>query len=538
MSIQRLDPALFPGTESPHLHSFDGGNGLLADMTFADTQSSTCSSARIKTDKSLYWRPTLFWNGNNTGYYRVPEKFLKIYYKSGDAGNVKANVSGFPEDFSMIVGDPFKRSDGDNPGRIRWSCLGENYSRIDANGFPKGFTSCKEGLTTEVTFPSCWNGKALDPKNPSAHMSWPTNQGKGIDACPEGFKAARFPEIFIEFWYDVSAFDGHYSANDVPWVLANGDPTGFGMHADFRNGWEKGVLEKAIGLEGYCNCGCGCGEDEMKVCFGAENVNSNDDADFKQCAAKATYPGDDKAVLEKLPGCNPIQAGPARATQATGEGCNAAAPTGGANGGSAGGNNSSAGASAYPSSKASSEAAEPTSEAFGAPTGAPEAEPSKEASPVEGGGEYEAPLSTLSSKYVEGGRPSGFPSLDIELPNKGQVNPTKVEGAAAGPTAPVAGGNSSPSEDSNSAVKPIGSSAAGDAEDCPTPTTVVITPTVYVTANPVKAADNGVCDAAPKTVTATVSEKVTVTVEASAAPSAVAAHYLKHKRHNALHHRI
>src|SRR5262245_54697111 len=80
MSFQRLDPALFPGQESPHLHSFDGGNAVAADMTFDTTQSSSCTTARIKPDKSLYWRPTLFWNGNNTGFYRVPDKFLKVYY--------------------------------------------------------------------------------------------------------------------------------------------------------------------------------------------------------------------------------------------------------------------------------------------------------------------------------------------------------------------------------------------------------------------------------------------------------------------------
>ncbi|KAF1951077.1 hypothetical protein CC80DRAFT_216657 [Byssothecium circinans] len=332
MSIQRLDPALFPGQQSPHLHSFDGGNGIARDTTFAGLQSSTCTSARIKPDNSLYWRPTLFWNGNNTGFYRVPEKFLKLYYKFGD-GNVRANVTEFPENFQMIAGDPFKRSDGANPAGIKWACLGPNYSRIDATGFPKGFDSCKEGLTSEITFPSCWNGKDVDPKNPSAHMAYPSNSGKGIDACPTGFKTARFPTIFIEFWYDVSAFDGQYKKTDTPWVLANGDPTGYGWHADFRNGWKKGVLAKATAEQGYCNCGCGCGNDQMKKCFGQDQVNDDNDANFKSCAAKAAYPGDDKAVLEKLPGCNPIQAGPQAATAVSGPDC-AAAPTGGSGSGS------------------------------------------------------------------------------------------------------------------------------------------------------------------------------------------------------------
>lgn len=233
MSYQRLDPALFPGTQSPHLHSFDGGNALTETMGFDTTQESTCTTARIKPDKSLYWRPTLFWNGNNTGYYRVPEQFTKIYYKFGDAGNEKASVSEFPEGFRMIAGDPFKRSDdGNNPGGIKWSCMSDS-GRIDTVGFPKGFTSCNQGFATEITFPACWNGNDMDPKNPSDHMAYPTNNGKGIDACPDGFKKARFPTIFIEFWYDIKSFDGQYGADDVPWVLAQGDPTGLGWHADF-----------------------------------------------------------------------------------------------------------------------------------------------------------------------------------------------------------------------------------------------------------------------------------------------------------------
>jgi len=238
MSYQRLDPALFPGVESPHLHSFDGGNHISASMGFADTQAADCTTARIKPDKSNYWRPTLFWNGNGTGFYRVPDTYLKIYYKFGDPGNVKANVSEFPENFRMIAGNAMLRHDdgvvGTNNGPgLQWSCKQPNYQDINAIGFPKGFTSCPDGFAAQLTFPGCWNGKDLDPSNPSAHMAYPTAGGLGLAACPSGFQVARFPSIFIEFWYDVSAFDNQYSADSIPWVLAMGDPTGYGFHADF-----------------------------------------------------------------------------------------------------------------------------------------------------------------------------------------------------------------------------------------------------------------------------------------------------------------
>ncbi|KAF9698228.1 hypothetical protein EKO04_003849 [Ascochyta lentis] len=321
MSYQRIDPGLFPGTDSPHLHSFDGGNALSASSNFDSQLDSTCTTARIKPDKSLYWRPTLFWNGNNTGFYRVPEKAAKIYYKSGD-GSAWANVTEFPENFNMIAGEPTKRADGDNPAGVRWACHQPDggSNSIFTNGFPSGFQSCNYGFASEVTFPSCWNGQKLDPSKPNAHMAYPSNAGVGIENCPTTHRVARFPTIFMEFWYDVSSFNGQYSTTSTPWVLSNGDPTGFGMHADFLNGWEKGVLAKATGETGGCNCGCGCGNDEMKQCFGADNVNDDSDSSFAQCSASKS---DTTTNFDKLPGCNPLQSGPARATTASGAGCDA-----------------------------------------------------------------------------------------------------------------------------------------------------------------------------------------------------------------------
>ncbi|CAI6269091.1 unnamed protein product [Periconia digitata] len=336
MSVQRLDPAVEPGMQSSHLHNFDGGNGLSLNTDFEGLTGSSCTTARVKPDKSLYWRPALFWNGNGTGFYRVPEQ-LKIYYKFGD-GDESAVPSEFPENFQMMAGDPFKRSDdGNNPGGIRWACHGPMGASTKENiftkgGFPTGITGCDGlGLAAEITFPSCWSGKEIDPKNPNAHMAYPNAYSgkKGVDVCPEGFKAARFPTIFVEFWYDITAFNGQFKATDNPWVLAQGDPTGFGFHADFRNGWEKGVLAKATGKSGYCDCGCGCNEDSLRKCFGADQVNDNNDAAFTQCSAKPAFPGEDAPRVDKLPGCNPIQQGPGRAERKTGPDCTSSPPAGG-----------------------------------------------------------------------------------------------------------------------------------------------------------------------------------------------------------------
>ena len=82
--------------------------------------------------------------------------------------------------------------------------------------------------------PSCWNGEPFDISNPAGHMSYPV--ADGISGCQAPYNVARFPQIFVEYWLNIQTFDGLYSANDSPFVLAMGDPTGYGFHVDFVSG--------------------------------------------------------------------------------------------------------------------------------------------------------------------------------------------------------------------------------------------------------------------------------------------------------------
>jgi hypothetical protein len=493
LSYQRVDPGQYPGVlESPHLHSFDGANNVGASTKYEQTQSSTCTTARVKTDKSLYWRPTLFWNGNGTGYYRVPEKATKIYYKFGD-GDKWANVTGFPEDFNMIAGSPNKRADGANPAGVRWGCHQPDGrdDKIFSNGFPKGFQSCAYGFASEVTFPSCWNGENMDPKNPNAHMAYPSGySGVGVENCPSTHRAARFPTIFIEFWYDISSFNGKYDANSVPWVLSNGDPTGFGFHGDFMNGWEKGVLEKATAQTGGCNCGCGCGQTEMEQCFGAENVNKDSDSAFQQCSVTGTSSTEASPVLQTLPGCNPIQSGPADATPATGAGC-VAAPV-------AGGDKTPAASSASASKT-------------------PIVSPPADASSAQASSHATA---SSSKAVAEDADTNAKPSLTLSLPNKGY-------GDSSTPTVPAQHYTDAPSS-GKVAAKPTPSapdaalpslalattpaasrpSGTPSNEECKAPVYVTVTPTIYVTAG------SNTTSCGLGTVTKTMTETATITVSA------------------------
>ncbi|KAL9030743.1 MAG: hypothetical protein Q9196_001169 [Gyalolechia fulgens] len=317
--IESLDPLLNPGTQSAHVHSVVGGSAFGPTMDFALTQTSKCTTFGVTVDNSNYWMPAVYFykNGKFTLVPEAPPKH-KVYYKYGKGDNTPdLERSEFPQNFRMMSGDSNLRSDdgsfGSAGSQLNWQCHGSGNQR--ATGFPKGFTSCSGnyvgGLAATMRFPSCWNGQDFNPDRPMAHMAFPINQD-GMAGCPDGFKKARFPEIMMEYWLDVSQFDGQYGADEVPWVISNGDPTGFGFHMDFLNGWKPGVLAKAIR-------GCDIGNTgdplDSPQCFGAGSVQSED---AKQACKIAPVINQDIGLngpLSQLPGCNPIQPGPGPATK-------------------------------------------------------------------------------------------------------------------------------------------------------------------------------------------------------------------------------
>ncbi|KAL8673984.1 MAG: hypothetical protein Q9168_001627 [Polycauliona sp. 1 TL-2023] len=310
---ERLDPLLNPGAVSGHVHSILGGNAFAATMDFDTTQTSTCTTTEVVLDKTNYWVPSVYFHKDGK-FTLVPEQSHKIYYKYGDNGKPDLGRSEFPENFRMFAGNANLRSDDGSHGtggtQLNWQCHGP--STTEAIGFPKGFTSCNGnnvgGLAATMRFPSCWNGQDFDKANPSAHMSYPGTQA-GTAGCPAGFQKARFPEVMIEYWLDIKQFDGQYGADEIPWVLANGDPLGYGFHMDFLNGWKVGALAGAMKT---CNKGNTGDRLDTPQCFGAGAQQ-----DSNSCT-KASSVNEDIGLngpLSQLPGCNPIQAGPGLATK-------------------------------------------------------------------------------------------------------------------------------------------------------------------------------------------------------------------------------
>lgn len=105
----------------------------------------------------------------------------------------------------------------------------------------KTFTDamCDNGLRAEIVFPSCWDGKNLDSANHRSHVAYPSVIHDG--QCPPTHPV-KLPIVFFETIYNTQAFKG------VPgqYVMSNGDPTGYGYHADFFASWDDGVQEAVM----------------------------------------------------------------------------------------------------------------------------------------------------------------------------------------------------------------------------------------------------------------------------------------------------
>ncbi|CAD6585873.1 MAG: hypothetical protein CYPHOPRED_003323 [Cyphobasidiales sp. Tagirdzhanova-0007] len=86
--------------------------------------------------------------------------------------------------------------------------------------------------------------------------------------------------------------------------MSQGDPTGFGFHGDFYNGWDGAVLDKAIkDCDGGPN---GSGQTNICPFFTTQTQD-----EMVACRKEGDSPdlGNNEQVagwLDKLPGCNPV----------------------------------------------------------------------------------------------------------------------------------------------------------------------------------------------------------------------------------------
>ncbi|KAF9782383.1 hypothetical protein BJ322DRAFT_1075910 [Thelephora terrestris] len=241
---ERVDPISSPGVIAPHVHTVTGGSNFGPHATSDDLRASKCTSGPIVEDKSNYWTPTLYFRWANGGFTSVDGTVsVKYLFNPGEA-------TPFPDDFKMLAGSPASRSknESDPISDENFLCLSPLAQASRHDALPA--LPCTGGLRSQVTFPSCWDGKNLDSRDHKSHVAFATG-GK----CTDPAYPVTLPQIQVEVHWDTSGFYSlaRQALNPKqPFVFSNGDATGYGFYATFLNGWETKVLKQAVD---ECTCG-------------------------------------------------------------------------------------------------------------------------------------------------------------------------------------------------------------------------------------------------------------------------------------------
>ncbi|KAL0931960.1 uncharacterized protein CTRU02_212913 [Colletotrichum truncatum] len=324
----RVDPIVSPGQPASHVHGVMGGSNFGLSANGETLSKSKCTNAMINGDNSAYWFPWLYFQDPKTQKFEPVEIFyVNIYYFfDGTDDEIKA----FPQGLQIVSGNASSRvvpstggeqnlEPADGPVQpVQWTCPRSNYSPasypkgsdgstagiVDPNnqgsgvGFPDqncdGYAS---PLRADIHMPSCYNpDKALDDYKNS--MTWPSNKDakdKRRKNCPAGY--IHVPHMFFEVYWNTPKFADRWTPGQgkQPFVLSNGDVSGYSSHADFIAAWDTDVLQQIID-------NCDAGSSGMDKCPGLlKGLNTN-----KECTIPSPLDEKTDGILDQLPGSNPL----------------------------------------------------------------------------------------------------------------------------------------------------------------------------------------------------------------------------------------
>ncbi|PBP27812.1 hypothetical protein BUE80_DR001264 [Diplocarpon rosae] len=233
VGLARIDPLVNFNEIAPHIHSIHGSSGFSINAGYKDLIDAKCTSCQVTQDKSVYWHPSLYFQGADGKYYL-------LNYSPGST-----SITAFPEGFEMLAGDTNQRNftypvpdvekslwTGEfadqaflRQAAIGFNCL--NYQKTPEGTLYRHFlpdkayldANCVDGVRFELMFPSCWNGKDVTTKDKKSHVAYPSQVMAGT--CPDDFPV-RLPSLLYETIWATNAFAG----KDGKFIISNGDPTG------------------------------------------------------------------------------------------------------------------------------------------------------------------------------------------------------------------------------------------------------------------------------------------------------------------------
>jgi hypothetical protein len=202
-NTKQVDPLVSPGNPmSDHPHSQHGGLAWDESSRTADLLDGGTSCV-IKQNKSVYWVSDMVASdGTLVHAYR-----FKAYYAAGGkdtraiAGGV---IHPFPNGWRVLALNP-KSPVIQQTGFQQWRCYPNgtaNAGTATVNRVPP--ESCAGPISSEIVFPSCWDGWQLDSADHKSHAAYPTTvtlpSGERVKGCPASHPVA-VPEIQSEFFY-------------------------------------------------------------------------------------------------------------------------------------------------------------------------------------------------------------------------------------------------------------------------------------------------------------------------------------------------
>ncbi|KAK8085104.1 WSC domain protein [Apiospora hydei] len=319
----RMDPIISPGTASAHSHGVMGGSNFGLTVRGDQLLKSKCTNSMIKNDKSNYWVPGIWYQSPHNGTFKkVPLFYMQVYYFF-DVTNDK--IEPFPPGLKIVSGEAGSALHPQQAACSSihpWGPSSRSSSRVPRRairtGTPRAPTAHAEAWRTQGTaaparaspvincdgyasplrqdihLPSCYNPAAgLDDHH--NNMAFPSDNRGKLD-CPSGW--VHVPHMFFEVYYDTPRFaaDWRPDGRSQPFVLSDGDRTGYSLHADFVSGWDQDTLRAIIDK---CDTGSG-GMDTCPTIIGG--VNKDD-----KCVIDSVVPDPKDEWVTALPGDNPLQ---------------------------------------------------------------------------------------------------------------------------------------------------------------------------------------------------------------------------------------
>ncbi|OWZ26639.1 hypothetical protein C356_06876 [Cryptococcus neoformans c45] len=307
--VTRLDPVVFPGSIGAHVHRVHGSSYFTQNLTSATEMQklANCTTTVVQDDLSAYWVAGLYYRYPNGSLASVRLDRTSLYYFQKAPTGVP--IYPFPDNYNIIAGNPYRRAinTSDPTHTSKWfQCYRGGGNDLRSYGFPK--SPCSGGLVQAIQFPSCWDGVYAEDGDYSTHVAYPTDDTNGYYCPPD------FPKKFITVQFETvfAVYDFPYNGNDkITWVLSNGDTSGYGIHADFMNGWKPETLEAVLNDCRYLNA---TSEDPIAddpPNCPALNKSINMDITYS-CRLQTPIVNEgvgEHALLQYLPGCNALWSG-------------------------------------------------------------------------------------------------------------------------------------------------------------------------------------------------------------------------------------